>query len=80
MIVVMPNGNAGKQAAPGETTENFMYKPGTGNTRGVAGSYELSFDEIVHFTDTRYRTMAEKSQRAVAGSFNGWLSFYFYFC
>jgi enterochelin esterase-like enzyme len=67
MIVVMPNGNAGKQAAPGETTENFAYKPGTGNTRGVAGSYELSFDEIVHFTDTRYRTIAEKSQRAVAG-------------
>lgn len=68
MIVVMPNGNPGKQAAPGETAENFMYKPGM-NTRGntVAGSYELSFDEIVRFTDARYRTRAEKSQRALAG-------------
>jgi enterochelin esterase-like enzyme len=69
MIVVMPNGNPGKQAAPGETAENFMYRPGMGNARGngVPGSYELTFDEIVHFTDTHYRTMAEKSKRALAG-------------
>jgi enterochelin esterase family protein len=69
MIVVMPNGNAAKQAAPGETKENFSYKPGMSNTLGnsVAGSYELSFDEIVNFTDSRYRTKAAKSQRALAG-------------
>jgi enterochelin esterase-like enzyme len=69
MIVVMPNGNAAKQAAPGETRENFTYKPGMSNTLGnsVAGSYELSFDEIVNFTDSRYRTKAEKAQRALAG-------------
>jgi enterochelin esterase-like enzyme len=69
MIVVMPNGNAAKQAAPGETKENFTYKPGMSNTLGnsVPGSYELSFDEIVKFTDSRYRTKAEKSQRALAG-------------
>jgi enterochelin esterase-like enzyme len=69
MIVVMPNGNAAKQAAPGETKENFMYKPGMSNTLGnsVAGSYELSFNEIVNFTDARYRTKAEKAQRALAG-------------
>ncbi|MES2332544.1 MAG: alpha/beta hydrolase-fold protein [Bacteroidota bacterium] len=69
MIVVMPNGNAAKQAAPGETKENFSYKPGMSNTLGnsVPGSYELSFDEIVNFTDTHYRTKAEKAQRALAG-------------
>lgn len=69
MIVVMPNGNAAKQAAPGETRENFSYKPGMSNTLGnsVPGSYELSFDEIVKFTDSRYRTKAEKAQRALAG-------------
>lgn len=27
MIVVMPNGNADKQAAPGETSENLSYRP-----------------------------------------------------
>jgi enterochelin esterase-like enzyme len=69
MIVVMPNGNAAKQAAPGETKENFTYKPGMSNTLGnsVAGSYELSFDEIVNFTDSRYRTKPKKTQRALAG-------------
>jgi enterochelin esterase-like enzyme len=69
MIVVMPNGNPSKQAAPGETKENFSYKPAMSNALGNngVGSYELSFDEIVHFTDSRYRTKADKSQRALAG-------------
>lgn len=69
MIVVMPNGNAAKQAAPGETKENFTYKPAMSNALGnsVPGSYELSFDEIVNFTDSRYRTKPGKAQRALAG-------------
>lgn len=69
MIVVMPNGNPGKQAAPGETKENFSYRPVMSqflpNFR--QGSYEMSFNEIVNFIDARFRTKAEKSQRAVAG-------------
>lgn len=69
MIVVMPNGNPGKQAAPGETNENYSYRPTMSqflpNFR--EGTYEMSFDEIVKFVDTRFRTKAEKSQRAVAG-------------
>ena len=32
MIVVMPNGNSGKQAAPGETSENLSYRPAMTNT------------------------------------------------
>jgi enterochelin esterase-like enzyme len=69
MIVVMPNGNPSKQAAPGETKENLAYRPVMSNTLPgyKEGSYELSFKEIVNFVDTRYRTKAEKSKRAVAG-------------
>lgn len=32
MIVVMPNGNADKQAAPGETSENLSYRPAMTHT------------------------------------------------
>ena len=69
MIVVMPNGNPSKQAAPGETKENYSYRPAMSqNLPNFAdGSYEGSFNEIVNFIDSRFRTKAEKSQRAVAG-------------
>ncbi|RYY62385.1 MAG: esterase [Chitinophagaceae bacterium] len=69
MIVVMPNGNPSKQAAPGETSENYNYLPVMSNNlpRSGDGSYEFSFPEIVNFIDHRYRTKAEKSKRAVAG-------------
>lgn len=69
MIVVMPNGNPSKQAAPGETKENFSYRPTMSQflPNFADGSYEISFDEIVKFVDSRFRTKAEKSQRAVAG-------------
>lgn len=69
MIVVMPNGNPSKQAAPGETKENYSYRPAMSqNLPNFAdGSYEASFNEIVNFIDSRFRTKAEKTQRAVAG-------------
>lgn len=69
MIVVMPNGNPSKQAAPGETTDNLSYKPAMSNSfPGYKdGSYEKSFTEIIHFIDNRYRTLADKAHRAVAG-------------
>jgi len=69
MIVVMPNGNPGKQAAPGETHENYSYRPVMSqflpNFR--EGTYEMSFDEIVKYVDSHFRTKAVKAQRAVAG-------------
>lgn len=69
MMVVMPNGNPAKQAAPGETKENFNYRPVMSqflpNFR--QGSYELSFPEIVKFIDSRFRTKSEKASRALAG-------------
>jgi enterochelin esterase family protein len=69
MIVVMPNGNPSKQAAPGESKDNFSYRPAMSNAfPGYKdGSYETSFKEIVDFTDAHYATKPEKSQRAVAG-------------
>lgn len=69
MIVVMPNGNPSKQAAPGETTENFNYHPVMSHLlpNFGEGSYEIAFDEIVKYIDTHYRTKALKSQRAIAG-------------
>lgn len=69
MIVVMPNGNPDKQAAPGETSENLSYIPSMSNMfPGYKnGEYEASFDEIISYTDENYRTVAHKSGRALAG-------------
>lgn len=69
MIVVMPNGNPSKQAAPGETADNLAYKPAMSNSfPGYKdGKYEKSFTEIIHFIDNRYRTIPDKRNRAIAG-------------
>jgi enterochelin esterase family protein len=69
MIVVMPNGNPSKQAAPGETNENFSYRPVMSQflPNFADGSYVMAFNEIVNFIDSRFRTKPEKAQRAVAG-------------
>ena len=70
MIVVMPNGNFSKQAAPGETSENLSYKPAMTNLIPGSyknGKYETAFPEIVNFIDHRYRTIADKAHRALAG-------------
>ena len=69
MIVVIPNGNAVKQAAPGETNENLSYRPMmTNQMKGYkTGNYEESFEEIVKHIDKHYRTIPKKTHRAVAG-------------
>lgn len=69
MIVVMPNGNPSKTAAPGESKDNLGYRPAMSNNfPGYKdGSYESAFKEIVAFTDAHYATKPEKSQRAIAG-------------
>lgn len=69
MIVIMPNGNPSKQAAPGETKDNLNYRPAMSNTfPGYKdGTYEVSFKEIIDFTDSRYRTIAQRTKRAIAG-------------
>lgn len=69
MIVVMPNGNPGIQAAPGETSQNLSYRPTmSNNLPGFRnGAYEEAFPEIVNFIDASYKTMSDKAHRAIAG-------------
>lgn len=66
MIVVMPNGNAYQEAAPGEAADG-MKQPGTDRSRSMEGSYETSFPDIVDFVDSHFRTETKKSGRAIAG-------------
>ena len=66
MIVVMLNGNAALQAAPGESSLGFT--PPTANLpKTMSGEFETSFPEIVNFVDSHYRTIPEKKGRAIAG-------------
>ena len=66
MIIVMPNGNADLQAAPGESALGLV-PPTTELPRTMEGSYETAFPEIVEFIDKNYRTIPEKKSRAIAG-------------
>ena len=66
MIVVMPNGNAVLQSAPGESAAGLTV-PTTNLPRTMEGSYEAAFPEIVEFIDSNYRTLADKKHRAIAG-------------
>lgn len=66
MIVVMPNGNADLQAAPGESSLGFV-PPTTQLPRTMDGSFSAAFPEIVNFIDSHYRTLTDKADRAIAG-------------
>lgn len=79
MIVVLPNGNFSKQAAPGETRENLDYKPVMTNmlTDYKNGLYEIAFSEVIDYIDGRFLTIADKQHRAIAGlSMGGFHSLY----
>ena len=77
MIVVMPNGNGGQQAVPGENP-NSMYKPSFMSPRMMDGAIEVAFvPDVVKYVDSHYRTLADKKHRAVAGlSMGGFHSLY----
>ena len=64
MIIVMPNGHAEMQAAPGESSLGY-YKPF--HFKDPEQKYVKNFMEIVNFVDSNYRTIAEKKGRAIAG-------------
>ncbi len=66
MIVVMPNGNMAQHAAPGESAEGFIH-PTPHLPRTMDGSFEGSFDEIIRFIDSTYRTIPDSDNRAIAG-------------
>lgn len=76
MIVVMTNGNSGRQAAPGEGSDGFV-QPNISMLRSMNGSFETHFPEVVEFVDGNYRTIADKEHRAIAGlSMGGFHSFH----
>lgn len=67
MIVVMPNGIAELDAAPGDGVDPQQQPIGM-SVASMTGMVEKAFvPEIVDFIDSRYRTIAEKSSRAIAG-------------
>ncbi len=66
MIVVMTNGNASQEAAPGETQFGLL-PPSTALPKTMDGSFEAAFPEVVSFVESRYRTLPDKAHRAIAG-------------
>lgn len=66
MIVVMTNGNASQEAAPGEGAAGLK-PPTTQLPKTMDGSFEAAFPEVVKFIDSNYRTIRAKNARAIAG-------------
>lgn len=66
MIVVMTNGNASQEAAPGETHLGLI-QPSIALPKTMDGSFETSFPDVVKFVDNTYRTKPDKAHRAIAG-------------
>lgn len=66
MIVVMTNGNASQEAAPGESSLG-MKPPTMQLPKTMDGSFEQAFPDVGKFVDKNYRTLKSKSGRAIAG-------------
>ncbi len=66
MIVVMTNGNAAQEAAPGESSSGFTY-PTMQLPLTMDGTFETAFPDVVDFVDRQYRTDKSKQGRAIAG-------------
>ncbi len=69
MIVVMTNGNAIQEAAPGESSEGFtkpaMFLPIGPKIEEAA--FELSFKDVITFVESSFRVKKDKADRAIAG-------------
>ena len=65
MIVVMTNGNAGQEAAPGESS--YDQQPSMNQPGNIPGKFEAAFPDVVNFIDKNYRTIKQKSGRAISG-------------
>ncbi len=66
MIVVMTNGNAAQEAAPGESSLGHI-APGMQLPKTMEGSFESAFPDVIRYIDSHYRTIRKKSGRAIAG-------------
>ena len=76
MIVVMPNGHTDTPAAAGQGPDNNS-QPTFAHKQWMEGTFESSFNDIVKWVDTNYRTRAAMRYRAIAGlSMGGYHSLY----
>lgn len=66
MIVVMTNGNAAQEAAPGESKEGLV-KPNMQLPKTMEGSFETAFPDVIKFVESTYRVIKKKSARAICG-------------
>jgi enterochelin esterase family protein len=66
MIVVMTNGNASQEAAPGESSLGLV-APNIQLPKTMEGSFEMAFPDVVNYIDKNFRTINRKSARAIAG-------------
>ena len=66
MLVVMPNGNVGQDAAPCAGSDGF-YTPQFMTPETMNGKYEAQFMDIVAFIEANYRVKADQAHRAIAG-------------
>lgn len=66
MIVVMTNGNASQEAAPGES-QSGLIPPSMQLPKTMEGSFETAFPDVVAFVDKNFRTIKNKKGRAIAG-------------
>lgn len=67
MLVVMPNGLADYDAAPGEGVDETL-KPSAMNVESMVGAVERVFvQDIVRYVDSHYRTVKAQGSRAIAG-------------
>ena len=66
MIVVMTNGNADQEAAPGESSLG-LYKPNMQLPKTMEGTFETAFPDVVKFVESNYRVDKKKAKRAIAG-------------
>ena len=76
MIVVMPNGHTDTPAAPGMGSDNNE-QPTFAHKQWMEGTFETSFNDIINWVDSHYRTRPVKRYRAIAGlSMGGYHSLY----
>ncbi len=67
MIVVTPNGNMSRDAAPGDDILGYSSQPEFNLPNTMDGVYEEYFREIIDFVDGNFRTIPTREGRAIAG-------------
>ncbi len=66
MIVVMTNGNAAQEAAPGESSAGLV-SPNFQLPKTMEGSFETAFPDVVKYIESTYRVTKDKAHRAICG-------------